>query len=503
MQASSIANIKPQKYLALANTTPAQALEGQHVAKALEKRQVRGHSRALTKDPVHDPEQESVPSARRNTSGMIVRPPMLMPRQEMLSTMQLGRIALFAPEDAGGGLERVMFQLGKGFLARGFEVDFLCFRRRKGHTLNWPPDIRVFTLDKAKGPLQRLRCRMLPVRADLRAPPPLWRSVVLGRELPQSVKRSNDLLHYLDEVRPRILLSGWPECNLVACWAKHLAPGTVKVVVGEHVVLSHVVRERVRKSRVPQFWRSLPVLVASAYRHADAIVAASNGVAGDLAQTAGIAPGRIETVYNPCIDDELLSRAGELVPHPWFRPGSPPVILGAGRLHPQKDFLTLLKAFALIRAQRRIRLMVLGEGPERQTLERFARDLGVAGDVAFPGWIPNPFAYMANAAAFVLSSSFEGFGNVVAEALACGCPVVSTDCPAGPAEILDGGKYGRLVPVGDEEKLARAIASTLANPPNRAALMTRGAAFSVDRAVEGYMDIFSRIGALRGKSEKS
>ncbi len=420
------------------------------------------------------------------------------PRRETLSTIRSGRIALLAFEDAGGGLERVFFQLGKGFLAHGFEVDFLCFRRRKGHTLDWPSGIRVLTLDKAKGPLRSLACRVLSIRADPWALPALWRSGVLGRNPPGPIKRSTSLVHYLDEARPAILLSGWSDCNLVACWAKRLARSPTQVVVNECVALSPTIETEACESRLPAYWRAVPALLARAYRHADAIVAMSDGVADDLAQTAGVARDRIETIYNPIVDDELVNRAREPVPHPWFGASSPPVILGAGRLYPQKDFPTLLKAFALIRARHRARLVILGEGQERNRLEQLARDLNIDNDVAFPGWVPNPFAYMANAALFVLSSSYEGFGNVVAEALACGCPVVSTDCPAGPAEILDGGKYGRLVPVGDEEKLAEAIASTLADPPDRDWLRERAAAFSVDRAVQAYLDVFSRLGAPQG-----
>src|SRR5262249_41735385 len=138
--------------------------------------------------------------------------------------------------------------------------------------------------------------------------------------------------------------------------------------------------------------------------------------------------------------------------HPWFAAGSSPVILGIGRLHAQKDFPTLLKAFARVRAKQHARLVILGEAKEaeyRTALTTLAAQLSIADDVRFPGFVDNPFAYLARAAVFVLSSAWESFGNVVAEALACGCPVVSTDCPSGPTKILEKGKYGPLVPVGD------------------------------------------------------
>jgi len=151
-----------------------------------------------------------------------------------------------------------------------------------------------------------------------------------------------------------------------------------------------------------------------------------------------------------------------------------------------------------VRAVRPARLLILGEGKKRTTLEALARKLGVASDVGLPGFVDNPFAYMARAAVFVLSSAWEGFGNVVAEALACGCPVVSTDCPSGPAEILDGGAYGPLVPVGDDAALAKAILSVLETPPDPERLRARAALFSVDRVADQYLEVLCRSEGLEG-----
>ena len=162
------------------------------------------------------------------------------------------------------------------------------------------------------------------------------------------------------------------------------------------------------------------------------------------------------------------------------------MLLGVGKLKPQKDFACLIRAFARVRATRPVRLIVLGDGPQREALLVLARTLGVADAVALPGFVANPFAYLGRAAAFVLSSAWEGLANVVIEALACGCPVVSTDCPSGPAEILAGGKYGRLVPVGDDAALANAIAATLDAPPRQESLRDRARHFSVDRAAAQY-----------------
>jgi glycosyltransferase involved in cell wall biosynthesis len=173
------------------------------------------------------------------------------------------------------------------------------------------------------------------------------------------------------------------------------------------------------------------------------------------------------------------------------------VILGVGKLERQKDFPTLLRAFARLRVEGPFRLAILGEGPQRDQLERLARDLAISGDVLLPGFQMNPFAWLARAAVFVLSSAWEGASNALMEALACGCPSVSTDCFSGPSETLDAGRYGPLVPVGDDRALAEAIAHVMRSPQDRARLMARAEVFSVDRAATAYLDVLSRVAAPR------
>ena len=160
---------------------------------------------------------------------------------------------------------------------------------------------------------------------------------------------------------------------------------------------------------------------------------------------------------------DLHQKCGRAEPfdHPWFAPGAPPVILGAGRLTEQKDFPTLIRAFALVRKKHPARLMILGEGEERSKLETLVQELGLEKEVSLPGFVDNPYKYMKRAAVFVLSSRWEGFPNVLVEAMALGTPVVSTDCPNGPAEILENGKWGELVPVGETQSLASAVLRTL------------------------------------------
>jgi glycosyltransferase involved in cell wall biosynthesis len=278
--------------------------------------------------------------------------------------------------------------------------------------------------------------------------------------------------------------------NLVALWARRLARVPTRVAVSERNTLSQKMKEHAKNRRWSR--RFLLPVVHRTYPWADAIIAVSTGVADDLSLTAGIPREWISTIYNPVVTPELLSKAQAPLDHPWFTPGSPPVILGVGRLHEQKDFPTLLRTFARVRAERETHLMILGEAKHaehRAELIALAAQLGIADDVAFPGFVDNPFAYMARASVFVLSSAWEGLPGVLIQALACGCPVVSTDCPSGPAEILQNGQYGPLIPVGDDAALARAILTTLDRPPDPQRLRARAAEFSVSHAVDQYIEL--------------
>jgi glycosyltransferase involved in cell wall biosynthesis len=200
---------------------------------------------------------------------------------------------------------------------------------------------------------------------------------------------------------------------------------------------------------------------------------------------------KIKAIYNPIVTPELSKKLQEGVAHPWFSPGQPPVILGVGRLEKQKDFPTLIHAFAKVRQQHPARLMILGEGSEHSHLDSLVQELGLVEDVVFGGFVANPYAYMAQAAVLVLSSAWEGFGNVLVEAMAAGTPVVSTDCESGPAEILANGQYGKLVAVGDIEGMAKAIAQTLDKAPDSKLLQERADEFSLEKALTQYQQLLS------------
>ncbi len=358
-------------------------------------------------------------------------------------------IAILLPSFAGGGVERVMIHLSGHFAVQGLGVHLVA--------------------GKAEGPLLKEVSEEVDV-IDLGA------RRTLGA-LPR-------LISYLRLRRPKALLSSMEHINLIALWARRISGVSTRLVLGIPNVQSRNVRGSATRRE-----RLVPWLARLFYPWADAIVAVSRGAGDDLARSARIDRRRIRVIYNPAVTPGLLELARQPAPHPWFTDGGPAVVLGAGRLTAQKDFATLLRAFALARARQPLRLIVLGEGELRRPLETLADELGVAPEVRFPGFVENPYAFMSRSAVFVLSSAWEGFGVVLVEAMACGTPVVSTDCPAGPAEILEGGKFGRLVPVADAEALAEAILATLAAPLPGEVLRRRADDFSLEKIGGEYLEI--------------
>ena len=219
------------------------------------------------------------------------------------------------------------------------------------------------------------------------------------------------------------------------------------------------------------------------YPRADTLVAVSDGAAKDLGETLGLCRGHVKTIYNPVVFPGLIQMSYEEVPD--LQDIQSPIILAAGRLAREKDYPTLLKAFSRVLSHGPAKLIILGTGELEAELKAQAVQLGIADHLIMPGFVDNPYAWMRRANVFVLSSAWEGFGNVLVEAMACGTPVVSTDCPSGPAEILEGGKWGRLVPVGDHEALSEAILDELRNPSSSLAV-ERAESFATRHAIDEY-----------------
>jgi glycosyltransferase involved in cell wall biosynthesis len=291
------------------------------------------------------------------------------------------------------------------------------------------------------------------------------------------------LVRYLRTSQPRAMLSALNRANIVAVWARRAARISTRIAVSERNNLS------VGSRQMPGWlaWSTLKLVQAS-YPWADDIIAVSKGIADDLSMLAGIPRERIRVVYNPVVTPELRLKAQVPLEHPWFEPNGTPVVLGVGRLAPQKDFSTLLHAFARVRETRPARLLILGEGEERCALEALIEKLDLEQDVSLPGWVKNPYPYMKRASAFVLSSKWEGLPGVLIEAMYCGVPLISTDCPSGPREVLRDGQYGQLVPVGDVDALASAIKMVLdgkvPSPPSES-----WDRFEKETVVNRYLDV--------------
>jgi glycosyltransferase involved in cell wall biosynthesis len=366
------------------------------------------------------------------------------------------RIALFVPTLLGGGAERAMANLAIELSKRGIPIDLVLVKAEGPYMSELPSRVRVVDLNAS---------RLLTAFSGL--------------------------VRYLYQERPRIILSAMYHANVTALLAVFLSRSQVPVIVCEHSTAT------VSFDQNPGFTTSvLKVLMGLMYPRARHIVAVSKGVADDLGKILGIEARLISVIPNPVVSENILLLSKQQLSHPWFFNKSIPVILAAGRLTAAKDFETLLRAFAKARQKRQLRLMILGEGELRSKLEVLIEKLGLVEDVELHGFVGNPFVFMRRAAIFVLSSRWEGLPSVLIEAMACGVPVVSTDCQSGPAEILENGKWGRLVPVGDDEALALAILDTLDNPGPSP--VQRAMEYSVDIAADAYLALLLDGGTNKG-----
>ena len=331
--------------------------------------------------------------------------------------------AFFLPNFAGGGAERAFLRLAGGLAEHG-PVDLVVAGTGGPLVDEVPATVSVIDLG----------CSRVAT-----APVPLAR--------------------YLRRVRPRALISAITHANLVAILAHSLARSRAALIVNEQL---HFTAELEHAPKLSA--RGMAVPMRLLYPRADRVVCVSAGVADDITRTARLGHESVVVIYNPLPVGELRQRAAAAPDHPWFTAGAPPVVLAAGRLTPQKDFSTLLRAFSLARERADARLVILGEGPERPRLERLATDLGLGEAVDMPGFAEDPYPYFGAAALFALSSGWEGLPTVLIECLAIGLPIVATDCRSGPCEILEGGRLGTLVPVGDAAAFGKAIVDALASP---------------------------------------
>ena len=351
------------------------------------------------------------------------------------------KIALFLPDLRGGGAERVFITLSKHFVSLGFDVTFVLLKAEGALIKECHPEIKIHDLQS-----QKIRKCVLPLK------------------------------DYIEKEKPNVILVGmWP-LTVLTVLANTLSSNKTRVVVTDHSILS-------KSNQANTFFKKwiMRITIAVTYRFAYCCIGVSNGVSKDI-KKLGLGFPKVTTIYNPIETiKKVKQKDNSLVDSPY--------ILTVGRLKKVKDHKFLIRSYALIQEKIKQRLVILGEGECYEELTKIVEELGLSTRILFPGFSSDLYSWYTNAELFVLSSINEGFGNVIVEAMQCGIPIVSTDCESGPREILEGGKYGKLVPVGDAEALAQAMYESLNEQHDTKALKSRAADFSVDKIAQQYLKV--------------
>lgn len=356
--------------------------------------------------------------------------------------------SIFLPDFNDGGVERMMVNIARGLADKGLNVDFITQSAGRPYLEFIPESVRLIFLKT------------------------------------NNIKQ--ELTSYLHMVQPEVLLSSKPENDLIAINCVRSSGSSTRVY--PRLGAPQSPHYKMRRRYILKNWlRSRDI--QKAYHQADGIICVSHGVAADVQRTSKLPASMMHAIPNPTVTPEIATLARENLDHPWFAANQPPVILGVGRLSRVKNFPLLLRAFADVRQERPCRLMILGSGKKRNQLLRLASRLGIDADFALPGFVSNPYMYMAKAALFVLSSNIEGSPNVLVEAMACGTPVVATDCPSGPREILEDGRHGYLIPMEDKQAMVAAINATLDAPPAPDTLQAAVERYTLHSSTLRYMEV--------------
>jgi glycosyltransferase involved in cell wall biosynthesis len=364
---------------------------------------------------------------------------------------QPNRIACFFSTSGHSGVDRAMKHLIPEMARRGYLVDLLHIENHGPYLEDVPAGVRI---------------------------------VKLGTK--STYPSLFPLIRYLRREKPAVLLSDKDRVNRTALFAKWLSGTKPYQVLRSGTTISIDLANRGWFERWVQR-NSMGKL----YPYANRVITPSRGAADDMAAYTGLDRAHIEVAASPVIADDSFDKTYARPEHSWFKQGELPIILGVGELSPRKDFSTLIQAFAKVRQKKECRLVILGKGKQKEELEQLAVTLGVSDDVALLGFKSNPYDYMAYASVFALTSLWEGLGFVLIEALAMGTPVVSTDCPSGPAEILNNGEFGELVPMQNPEALALSILKTLEQPLAHQTLQQAAKPYSVSSSTTAYLKAFN------------
>lgn len=359
------------------------------------------------------------------------------------------KITIFLPNLSGGGAEKVMITIANE-LSKEYIIDLVAVRAVGIFSSEISPSVNLINLN--------------------------------GKMVTTSLFK---LIKYLNSHKPDYFISALLTSNVISVLAKIFSRKRFKLILTEHAVASEAISDA--SSRWFRFF--LPEMIRATYKLANQIVTVSEGVSDDLVENFGIDPKKIKVIYNPVVSDEITKKSNETLENPYFDHSKIPMILGVGRLTSQKNFSLLIRAFHMLLKKKEAKLVILGEGPLLEDLKELSRELNIEDDVYFPGFQKNPYNWMKEAELFVLSSNYEGLGNVLIESMACGTEVISTDCDSGPYEILEGGKWGKLCPVDDSRALSSAMLESL-NENNIRDISERASFFNIQGTIDGYESLF-------------
>jgi glycosyltransferase involved in cell wall biosynthesis len=399
------------------------------------------------------------------------------------------RIAVYHEHLRGGGATQVVLHIINGLLDKGYAVDLVVNDPAGEYRTRVPAAVHIESLVQSS----QEWARFYMLRAASGNFQRLARSVFVSHKQLDKLRYLPSLSQYIKRRKPVLVLSNLWQLALTAVSARDVCMRSTAVVCIFHSAYFHHCAERLANAKRPAKWRHFIDYCNQVYTAADFLITVSHGITSDLVDTLGLPPEKIRTIYNPVIDtSQAFLRSPP--PHSWLKDDEQiPVLVAVGRLSPEKNYPELIEALSILHARRRARLIILGEGSERKTIEKLISDYELSDDVDLVGWVAEPSDYLCHADSFVLTSHTEGLSIVLIEALACGCAAVAYDCPHGPREILDYGRYGQLVPLGDVNALASALERSLLSTWDRQALIARGRSFSIEASVTQYMTLIHDV----------